>query len=298
MTRRPLGSTGLLALALTIAFAGGARAGDEGTSLGTSHGLNYRVSQADDFMGTGFNSFVSCVGDDVAVAGGVEISGTGLQGRMGSSQPEPKPGGFSHGALDWRSAAQHLTQPQTDIGFYAVCKKSGKSGLKYRTRTRSIKPAAERTVKAACPDGYQVIGGGLLSADPSVLATVPYDSGDANAKQDDGWKVRAVSDYPLKTDLTTFAVCLESGAWDLAYEDGGANHNIFVDPNSTLLFERLCDSGDSVIGGGGEMLGPATNGRIHESYPGGIVPEDGWSVGLTNLTASTATGRAYAICRR
>ena len=283
-----------------------ARGGEEGTDLGSAHGLNYRVSQSDDFMGSGFNSFVSCVGNDSAVAGGVEMSGTGLQGRMGSSQPEPKGGGFAHakgggfahGAGDWRSTATDLTQPQTDIGFYAVCKKSGADGLKYRTRTRSVKPAAEKTVKAPCPDGYQVIGGGLVSADPVVVGTVPFDSGDGNAKQDDGWKVRVVSDYGLKTDVDAIAVCLESGTWDLAYEDGGANHNIFLDPNSTLLFERPCDVGDSVIGGGGEILGPATNGRIHESYPGSVMPPDGgWSVGLTNMTASTVTGRAYAICR-
>ena len=48
-----------------------------------------------------------------------------------------------------------------------------------------------------------------------------------------------------------------------------------------------------------EILGPATNGRIHDSFPGAAAPPDGgWSAGLTNMTASTVTGRAYAICRR
>ena len=276
-----------------------ARGGETGTDLGSAHGLNYRVNQADDFMGTGFNSFVSCVGNDSAVAGGVQMSGTGLQGRMGSSHPETKGAGFAHGALDWRSTATDLTQPSTDIGFYAVCRKSGAEGLKYRTRTRSVKPGAEKTVKAPCPDGKRVIGGGLISADPVVLATVPFDGGDGDAKQDDGWKARVISEFGIKTDLRVISVCLEAGVWDLAYMDGGANHNIFLTPNSTVDFGRSCGVDDSVIGGGAEILGPATNGRIHDSFPGAAEPPDGgWSAGLTNMTASTVTGRAYAICRR
>jgi len=286
-----------LATAAVVAASGWAR-GDESVDLGTAKGLNYRVTPFENFAGAGFSSFASCAEGAAAVSGGVDIVASGAEGRMGETKPilgdDFRRRHGSEGATGWRTSASDLSGGPKDINFFAVCKASGAGGIKYRRLKRSYDPGEEKTVKARCPDGYRVIGGGLESPNPVVVATAPFDAGDQDQKPDDGWRVRAVNAFGLEQTLRAHAVCRKAGAWDLSYE----SENVAITGGTTLPASATCPSGGAITGGGAKVKPGPGSGRVFEMYPaGGTPPREDWHVGITNPSMPQITATVYAICR-
>ena len=243
-----------------------------------------------DFGVGGFDSFAACVDDGVVISGGGNIEGSGTQGRMRSTYRAVE-GGFS----EWRTSLVNLSGAAKDMSFFAICKESGMNGLKYVTAKRSLEPDQRRSVKAKCPDGYRVVGGGIFLPDPVVSATAPYDGRDNDSKPDDGWKATAVNNQAIERKLKAQAVCRKAGTWKLAYKSTGVG----AAGGTTASAGVLCTEG-TVVGGGALIKGPKDEVRLQESYPadtGGADTPDGWSAGLTNLGASQASGAVHAICK-
>ena len=203
------------------------------------------------------------------------------------------------GSSLWRSVGKNLGGGTMDMSFFGICREAGASGLKFASRTRNYNPDKKASVKARCPDGYRVVGGGIESPDPLVMATIPYDANDVDLKPDDGWKASAVNNDDIKRELTAHATCRKAGGWDLAYrsEEGG------VAGGSTVSGSQTCTQGDAVTGGGGAISGALGTVRVHETYPVDLgdvddeTPENAWTTGLTNTGVGLASGVVHAICR-
>jgi hypothetical protein len=273
-----------------------ALAGETGTDLGSSAGINYRVAAFPDFVGPSFSSFVNCLPGDVAISGGIEIGGLPAEGRMGSSARGAP--GLDGTRRTWRTTGHNLVAGTKDMNFYGVCKESGKKGIRFASgKRKGVDPGEKGTAKARCPDGYRVIGGGIISVDPIVLATVPFDGGDSDAKPDDGWKASAVNNQGVARAVRAQAICRKARAWDLAYHRA----EVAINGNSSITASQLC-SGGVVTGGGAEIVGPAGTGRLFSSFPFddadmGFMPSEGWLATVTNLTGTQQSGSVHAICK-
>ena len=162
-------------------------------------------------MGSGLNSFANCLEGDRPIAGGINLSGSAATSRMGSTYPAKE------GSHLWRASGLNLVAGSIDMSFFAICRQIQPDVSKFRSATRSVKAGKRRTVKAACPDGFQVTGGGIEGSNPLIAATVPYDGKDSGKKPDDGWKATAFNPDAAAEDLTAFASCRKAGTWDLKY---------------------------------------------------------------------------------
>jgi hypothetical protein len=231
------------------------------------------------------------------VSGGVDIEGSGAQGRMGESRPilgDDLRRASTDGATGWRTSASDLTGGSKDIDFYAICKESGAGGLKYRKEKRNFAPAKTKTAKARCPDGYRVIGGGLQSANPVVLATAPFDAGDPDSKPDDGWRIRATNASAQPQELIAHAVCRAAGAWQLSYRSVSES----VSGGTTDGTTRSCPAGAAVTGGGVRIDAGPGAARLFEMFPaGGAPPQQAWFGAITNLSMGSISATVHAICR-
>jgi hypothetical protein len=290
---RRLALMGALATLVVLGPATPALAGGPGDDLGSVAGINYRGKLFPDFPVGAFSSFAGCADGGAAIGGGGEIEGLGSQGMMGPTYRAVE------GETEfWRTGLRNLAGGAKDMRFFAICKQSGKSGLRFVTKKRkNVQPGQQRSVRARCPDGYRVIGGGIFLPEPSVTATRPFDGRDRDPKPDDGWKASAVNNDPIERTLEARATCRKAGTWKLAYRSVGVG----VGGGGTSLAAQLCAEG-AVVGGGASITGPTGTVRLHESYPhdgadGDAAPDDGWSAGLTNLGMGKASGRVHAICK-
>jgi hypothetical protein len=296
--RRRRSTAAELVAALAIAAtAAPALAGETGTDLGSSNGINYRVSAFEDFSGPALSNFVDCLVGDVAISGGINLGGTSDQGRMGSSARATT--AFEGTARTWRSTGVNLAGGVKDMDFYGVCKESGRKGTRIVMAKRMVDPGEKGTAKVRCPDGYRVIGGGVISADPIVLATVPFDGGDSDDETDDGWKASAINNQGVARPVKAQAICRKAGTWSLAYIQSGVG----LIANGTTAYTRLCPNTGVAVGGGGAIIGPAGTGRIFETFPHDsgdmdVTPSEGWTAELKNLSASPQQGTVDVICKR
>jgi hypothetical protein len=285
---------GLVALALAglTAPAATQAGGDDGTDLGTAGGLNYRVNISPDFVGASFDSFVSCLDGSRPVAGGIDLEGSATTSRMGSTYPA-KEGDLRM----WRSAGHNLGAGSMDMSFFAVCREVQPRLSTFRRADRPFPVDKRRTVRAACPDGFRVTGGGVHAVNPLVSASAPYDGRDADAHPDDGWKATAKNLFPQPDELTAFASCRKAGTWDLEYVKGQST----VSGGLVVDGDIPCLDG-AVTGGGASITGPSGLVRLHETYPSDAgdlneVPADAWFASVRNGAMSTVPAVLYAICK-
>lgn len=97
------------------------------------------------------------------------------------------------------------------FSMYAVCVKG--TDLRYAKRspvTIAAGSSSERNVP--CRNDEHVVGGGARLSGPAdqgrLVASVPYDDGDADLAPDDGWQVRADNLSASDEELKAFAICL------------------------------------------------------------------------------------------
>ena len=292
---RRLGGLAVVAVALAGVIAPVAAHGgdDTGVDLGTEKGLNYRVSIAEDFAGSSFNSFVACLDGARPIAGGIDVEFSAGLARMGSTYPAQE-----GDLLEWRSQGYNLLGGTMDMGFFAVCRKVEPSMWKFRSASKSVASAAIETVKATCKKGFEVTGGGLQSANPRVLASAPYDGSDKDKKPDDGWKATALNDDPTTRDLLAYASCRKAGTWDLQYLK---TKQQAIGSDASAASTDVCTDG-VVTGGGASIVGTTGLTRLHESYPADFddandTPADGWTSSVRNASASSTSATFYAICK-
>jgi hypothetical protein len=83
------------------------------------------------------------------------------------------------------------------------------AGISYVQKAYKDKSASYPTLRAACPSGTHVLGGGEATnagyADVRLHHTFPYDDGDRNKAPDDGWGVKVTN--AGSNDLFAYAIC-------------------------------------------------------------------------------------------
>jgi hypothetical protein len=179
------------------------------------------------------------------------------------------------------------------MGESTVCTEDAQ-GLRYPS---VVKPSAKRartTAKVACPDDRHVLSGGALASGPfrsqRMVASAPYDSGDAGNKPDDGWKASVDNLRRKRRKMKVYAICTSSEG--LSYVStpftAMAAARSHVEPPCADEF---------VIGGGvthGIAYRKATlvASRVPTPWPTTMK----WVIEVDNLSQSAAQGRAFAIC--
>ena len=298
-SERGLRRSGLLLALAALALAGlilpaAAPAGDESTDLGSEKGLNYRVNIAEDYPGTTpFDSFAACADGDRPISGGIDLELSAGQSRMGGTYPAQE------GELyEWRSVGTNLLGGSMDMSFFAVCRKLEPGVMKFRSAAKPLDGTQRKSVKAACPKGFEVTGGGVHApADLLIQATAPYDGKDSDHKPDDGWKATAIPNFDTDADLLAYASCRRASSWDLKY----VKEKVVVGSNSEGVGTEVCTDG-VVTGGGGSIVGDGGLTRMHETYPADVgdgddTPADGWTTSFRNGGASATNFTDYAICK-
>ena len=144
-----------------------------------------------------------------AVGGGVHFSSSGSEWWLNSTS------GVDAGDVDelpddgWVAWVEHLTGPPANMFVDTICME-GKLPV-YREKAKETKKKQAK-VRALCPDGKSVTGGGafasLATDDAHVVASNPIDSKkDADSVPDDGWKAKYHNAATEKQRFTASVVC-------------------------------------------------------------------------------------------
>jgi len=292
------GLVGGAAVVSSLLGAGSAQAVSQ--DLGTVNGLNYRVMATTIDSGTGLDSYADCGDGDIAIGGGIDIAddedtnvGIAEGATMGSTYPDT-----DAGVSVWRTSALNESGGSLETAFYAICSEPA-DVLARKNKTR-VGPGSRGKVRAACPTGYEVAGGGIRSAGPT-LATVPYDDDDKNKKPDDGWRASSYNGGGERISLTAFASCVRARDWGLTYLRSGAA----TQAGHTVHSGILCPEGDALAGLGAKARGGEGphDISIRELYPQNDflpeedAPSEAMAAGMGAQSDAIAGMSVSGICR-
>ena len=148
------------------------------------------------------------------------------------------------------------------VGAYAVCKRGRLIYRRSRPPKRLLLPRQAGLVRADCPRGTYVIGGGAAARGAEIDSSYPFDMSDPGQLPDDAWRARVETDGG-RARAEAFAVCQRSKpAYESVFEQRkqGSGSAIFVE----------CPNGRPVIGGGLRLGGNHDDG----DNDGGLHPDD------------------------
>src|SRR2546430_12377754 len=101
---------------------------------------------------------------------------------------------------------------------FGIC---ARNGVTHRVVKKTVRPDRQGSAKVQCPSGTKVTGGGVGITGPShmqeVAASYPFDSSDANAAPDNGWKGRGNNGLNKKVTLTVEVVCAHTGTYSYVH---------------------------------------------------------------------------------
>ena len=131
-----------------------------------------------------------------------------------------------------------------------------------------------------------------------VASSYPFDSSDANAAPDNGWRGRGNNGQNKKVTLTVEVVCSHSGTYSYVHSSRKSVPN-----NAQVPRRATCPTGSQVTGGGLSITGTTLNTEVADSFPfdgsdAGTTPDDGWQGNANNDgSGQTLKAQAFAICR-
>jgi hypothetical protein len=203
---------------------------------------------------------------------------------------------------DDRVIFQTYSTPTDDADAYAIC---GRQTPIYKKKTKPLDPAQTRIVKARCPAGTRVTGGGGLIKDARdgpgqayLNSSFPYDAGDVDLRADDGWAVRARNNTPATPGLLTAqAICVDHIAPEYVETP------VLLPPNGGTSPSVSCPDTHQITGIGLESTGPADVGLTYELRPADNamgdadpVPDDFGNTSVTNSSGASPPATARGIC--
>lgn len=288
-----------IGLAASVPAFAGISESQPSHSLGSSGGFNYRAVSAT-LDSTDIDLFAICNQSAAVVGGGVDVNGPAKGSRITYGFP-----GDSYLDADskpsdhWRGAAQEVGPVASRrITTYAVCRKAGEAGIAYKSKQEADVPdGATVALKVRCPAGTSVASGGSDVYRGTIPTSEPYDGGDADAKRDDGWRIRARNEEGSPYTVTAYAVCLPHSI-HLRYVKRSAK----TPANAAKTLSATCRKGAAVVGGGQEIKGSTATRFVHSSKPvdtrsdANHTPDDRWRVTAVNLGGSAAKTTVHAIC--
>jgi hypothetical protein len=246
----------------------------------------------------------NCPNDTSVTGGGLTIIGGNTATGIASSYPFDDGDANSKPDDGWIGVANSRSAGDKAMRTYAICSKTGR--YSYVRDTTLVVDHAQNSLMAPCEEGQSVTGGGLTLSGTSTVyaatATRPFDGGDADADEDDGWLAAVYNDSNSPQTVRAYAVCARSGTYQ--YSRFGP----LAAPNGQQQATYLPCAGTShVVGGGAEVLpGGAVDSKGLEvaaalPYDTGVdadaAPDDGWYAAGNNNSGVGAGFANYAICR-
>ena len=114
----------------------------------------------------------------------------------------------------WRTSYHYTGDSETSLLVDAVC--MGGTPPSYHKNTVTVRAKRSKTFQQACPSNLRVVGGGAHIAGASsasrISATRPFDSKDAGAVPDDGWRVTYTNTSSQALRATVHAMCVGARA--------------------------------------------------------------------------------------
>lgn len=173
------------------------------------------------------------------------------------------------------------------LNGYAVC---SKSAFSYVRLSVPADTSTDRTATVSCAAGKHLVGGGgfIATSDSRITSSFPVDG--------DTWKVALFDSVGGAGGMEAYAVCRKAG------QVARVSHRVRgIAGSSEDSATVLCAAGRHVIGGGGKMSGPISQGSLAASLPidgrdRDHVPDDGWRVVGYNHGGAAKSVTAYALC--
>jgi hypothetical protein len=159
-------------------------------------------------------------------------------------------------------------------------------GFDYVSKRYTPEPNAVTTLKAPCPAGTHVWGGGHYNdgvfAEAVPRHSYPYDAGDADSKPDDGWAAQVSGIEGVA--FWMYATC---AAPTPDYQSGSITAGAQTRTNGVVD----CEPGTEAVEGG-------TRGHrnVYEVLGGPGLGELHWAFGLDNYTDDPREIRVFAVC--
>jgi hypothetical protein len=159
-------------------------------------------------------------------------------------------------------------------------------GITYVTKERHVKANHYRTLKAECPGGTHVLGGGEDSnagfAQLRLRHTFPYDTKDQGSKPDDGWAVGVSASVGRDVDVTAICAKLKPSYRKQSFPATGLTQG--------GEFNVVCKGDDEVLSGG--TRGPDELSQ-NSGFPEG---DNAWGFYVDNQGTHEVQVRGYAVC--
>jgi hypothetical protein len=285
---------GFALIALAAAQLAAAR-----TNLGTVGGLTYTFEDSASVAPPdGGSQFTDCPDGKHIVGGGAEIGGNAGESRLNTTFPFDDDDGNSVPDDGWASHFWNDAGVSKSVDIVAVCRKGS---FKYRSSAHRVMAGHARALKAKCPDGTHVSGGGVYVdgaiSDVFVNSSYPYDGPDANEAPDDGWKGRDYNQSVTPHMMTVYAIC---GTKNLDYEIGGP---VTIDFAGGVGSDVACPDSRHITGGGIRLgVAPAAEAhpvtmQLSDLADPDSIPDDRLLAvaGISDGTDASMT--MYAVCK-
>jgi hypothetical protein len=264
------------------------------TNLGTVDGLTYMRGLSGPPVAS-----PAVVGADAACPAGTHVVGGGFTGSavrtrsvqfwINSAHPFDGPDANDVPDDGWTGRGFNRLGTDKRAAVHAIC--SGGT-VRYTSNSRSLSPGSAGVVRANCPAGTYVSGGGVSLDGPAteafINASSPRDSKDADHTPDDGWFAHAYNQGGSSKTLSAYAACVSALP---GYVEYGARFE--GDTLSPGCF------GDHAMGGGAAIAGPRDASWLARISPVGS-PNDPPDAGFVATVYRADTNFAYlavAICK-
>lgn len=152
----------------------------------------------------------SCPEGDAAVGGGASITGDVAAFSLNDSYPVDDLSDTDTVPDDgWRVHLDYAGQGGDNVTYSVMC--LGDTPPAYRSKVVTVPASGSVKTQALCPKGRPAVGGGVFvtgTADKShLVASRPWDSGDAGKVPEDGWRGGVVNDSGEALSMTVHAIC-------------------------------------------------------------------------------------------
>ncbi len=292
MSVRTTGATCAATVALMLAVAAPASAAELGKEGGFTYvkkSANLADTTASD--PTGKQREAKCPDGSAPTGGGASVSGDPFDSFVSASGPRQK---------SWLGGGWHQDSPAGKLTTWGICTEK-KSKVRVSSDVVNVAGGASGTAAISCGNDKPVSGGvrpKLGVVEWWLNRSAPQDDiADPDIKPDDTWQssIWHLPGFFPPVDVSIDAVCMEGAK--VSYKVLG----VAFTTNDLIELTVECPRKKSVVGGGPDVSGPASQSHVAVTEPfdsddKGKVPDDGWSISVANPTMAEMDVVVFAAC--
>jgi len=171
-----------------------------------SFALAYATASSTTSANTSLQVIAPCtsLGDQIIGGGGASTQPT----ETDDVASFPQPGG-ARGQVGWNFDATHSGSTSTTMVSRVVCLPPNTRNVKDIHSETVLDESSTKSEKAKCPSTFHVAAGGAQIAFGDLIASAPFDGGDADKAPDDGWAVTVRNRTDTPEVLRAWAICVK-----------------------------------------------------------------------------------------